>query len=704
MCDRGGKLEQLNTDERKTEVAKPHSGPGSKTRSLFVAGLSAAVLAPALMASPAQAHSDDYKGDPDFTGPSTKPISDDLNDASNKGTKNSTMYGAYIGTGGVIDGKRIWCADPGLDWPLATAFDKNSKSDVNAPNLAYVLWKYDKKRSDKADQMAWDMAIASYLKQSPEIDHRNILTKAKGVGTPKEITDRIGWDSGSKNIKAIGQEKFDKTVVPNAQKHYNEIVKDAKAKTSSVSKAGVKIDGNKVTVTATNADGKAVSGKTAKVSLSNATFANGKSSAEFKTGDKAKTYTISVSKAGVVKANVEIADAKTPSDVTRWRPKDWTDERGKNNDTTDKADGYNRYSIQDMIERKPGTPVKASTQVENKNRPSVVTTINDKDLQAGDQVYDNFTVKGLVGKDTVDVKHELYWSPTPVEQSAEKPKSAAKVGEVTSTGVGNGDHKTDTVTISDDFEGGYFYWRESIDESETTEAWESDHGIPDETGFIPYTPEGATTLSENSTEALPVKVTDEGRISGGMPGQELTVSLEAFKDDDCTVEQSPEIPEGAESLGVTNIKVVLDENGEGTYTTNALELVKDLVGEGECGAVTLVETIAKTEYSEATTSDYGIPDESINIEIPKKETPPAPDEPAPDEPAPDKPAPDQPAPDQPAPDQPKAEGPSVHTGAEAQKDMTPFWIGGGLLLAAAGGTTIYILRKRRFNLGGADED
>src|SRR5699024_12005374 len=74
-----------------------------------------------------------------------------------------------------------------------------------------------------------------------------------------------------------------------------------------------------------------------------------------------------------------------------------------------------------MIERKPGTPVKASTEVENKNRPSVVTTINDKDLQAGDEVYDNFTVKGLVGDDTVDVNHELYWSPIPVEQSAEKP-------------------------------------------------------------------------------------------------------------------------------------------------------------------------------------------------------------------------------------------------------------------------------------------
>lgn len=676
-----------------TNVAKTHTGLSGKTRALIISGLSAAVLAPALMASPAMAHKMDYEGDPDFTGPSTNSISD-IQD----GTGNATMFGAYIGQGGVLDGKRVWCADPGLEAPLASAFDSKNKSDISASDLAYVLWKYDKKRSDKADQMSWDMAIASYLKQSNEIDHRDILPKGT-IESPEKVTKDLGWDTGSENIKAVGEDKFKKTVVPDAQKHYEQIVKDAKAKSSTVDKAGIKIDGDKVTVTATNKDGKAVSGKTAKVSISGATFDGGKKTAEFKTGDKAKTYTINVSKAGTVKANVEIADAKTPTDVTRWSPKDYTDKISKEKaqaSSKPSDGGYNRYSIQDMIERKPGTPVKASTQAENKNRPSVVTTINDKDLQAGDEVYDNFTVKGLVGDDTVDVKHDLYWSPIPVEQSPEKPKSAAKVGEVTSTGVGNGEHKTDTVTIGEDFDGGYFYWRESIDESETTEAWEADHGIPDETGFIPYTPEGSTTLSEDSTDKLPIDVTDEGHISGGMPGQELTVSLEAFQDDDCTIEQSAQIPEGAKSLGVTNVKVVLDEKGEGSYETDALGLAEDLVKKGECGAVTIVETIAKTEYSEATTSDYGIPDESITIEIPKAETPPAPEKP-------DAPKPDQPKPDQPKPDQPKAEGPSVHTGAEAQTDMTPFWIGGGLLLAA-GGATAYILRKRRINLGGADED
>lgn len=677
-------------------MAKTHTGLSGKTRALVISGLSAAVLAPALMASPAQAYYEQFEGDPDFTGPSTEEITD-----TQGGDGNATMFGAYIGQGGVLDGKRVWCTDPGLEAPLATAFDKDSAEDINAPDLAYVLWKYDKKRSDQADQMSWDMAIASYLKQSNEIDHRDILPKGT-IDSPEKMTKDLGWDTGSKNIKAVGEDTFNDTVVPDAQKHYDEIVKDAKAKSSTVAKAGITIDGDEVTVTATNKDGKAVSGKTAKVSISGATFDGGKKTTEFKTGDKAKTYTINVSKAGTVKANVEIADAKTPTDVTRWRPKDYTDKKSDSasRDNREDTDGYNRYSVQDMIEAKRGTPVKASTQAENKNRPSVVTTINDKDLQAGDEVYDNFTVKGLVGDDTVDVNHELYWSPVPVEQSADKPKSAAKVGEVTSTGVGNGEHKTDTVTIGEDFDGGYFYWRESIDESETTEAWEADHGIPDETGFIPYTPEGSTTLSEDSTDTLPIDVTDEGRISGGMPGQELTVSLEAFQDDDCTIEQSAQIPEGAKSLGVTNVKVVLDEKGEGSYETDALGLAEDLVKKGECGAVTIVETIAKTEYSEATTSDYGIPDESISIEIPKAETPPAPEKP--DAPKPDQPAPEKP--DAPKPDQPKAEGPSVHTGAEAQTDMTPFWIGGGLLLAAGGAATAYVLRKRRINLGGADED
>src|SRR5699024_6798779 len=116
-----GEARQLNHRWKEPNVAKIHTGLGGKTRALVISGLSAAVLAPALMASPAQAYYGEFEGDPDFTGPSTNEVTD-----TQGGDGNATMFGAYIGQGGVLDGKRVWCADPGLEAPLATAFDKDS--------------------------------------------------------------------------------------------------------------------------------------------------------------------------------------------------------------------------------------------------------------------------------------------------------------------------------------------------------------------------------------------------------------------------------------------------------------------------------------------------------------------------------------------------------------------------------------------------
>lgn len=621
-----------------------------------------AIAAPMIASGPAMAA--DFEGpDPDFTGPTINAVTD-----TQDGADNGSMYGAYIGTGGAIDGKRIWCGDPGLDHPYADAFNADSASQVTAPNLAYVLWQYDKERGEQTDQMAWDMAIASYLKQSGEIEHRDILPD-EATDTPANVTDAIGWNEDSKNVQSVGVDVFNDDVVPAAQENYETIVAEAESKSKSITKAGIDIEGETVTVTANNSAGDGVAGRSGTVTIEGAEFAGGGTTQDFTTTEGESTFDIAISEAGEVTASVEIKDATAPENVTRWRPLDYD------------ADDYDRYSVQDMWERNPGKSISARTSITNENRPSVITTINDQDLQPGDQVYDNFTVEGLFGDSTVDIHHELYYSPVPVEQQPGKPDSATLVGELTSEGVGNGDHKTATVTIPEDIEGGYFYWRESIVEDEHTQPWEGDHGIPDETGFVPYTPEGETQISQESADVLPVEISDDGHISGGMPGQELTVSLEAFKDPNGVIEQAPEIPEGAESLGVTNLTVVLDQNGEGTYTTNLLELAEGLVEQGQSGAVTIVETIAKTDHSEEKTSDYGIPSESIVIDLPAPEEPPTPEEP----PAPEKP-------EEPKPEQPKP-GPTVQTGGSAERSMTPFALAGGLLAAAMGAALFG--RKRR---------
>lgn len=621
-------------------ISRPRSGARKALSLAVMAGVSGAMILGS--ATGAHAARGDFTGDPAFTGPTTNPVTD-----SQGGAENATMYGAYIPSGGVLEGKRVYCADGGLDWPAANAFEKGSDTRVNAPKLAYVFNKYEgKDQGSKAKNMARDMAVSSFVKHSKEIRHRHIV----GVHSPSEITGGIGWDMNSSNVKDIGASTFQKDVLPEAQRLFDQMLKETENLKAQPKKLGIDLDveAGKATVTLTDGKGEAVSGYDAKVTLTGATFADGKTSTTVETGDEAVEIPVSIDEPGKITANVEVKDIP-PTDVIRWTPKGYTDKKADSadpdlNPNMGSRDGYNRYSVQEVYEGTKPTSLSASTEAINKSRPSVVTTISDPDLRAGDQVYDNFDVSGLGESETVDVHHELWYSPVKPEQTTTEPQDGhVLIEEITSEGVGNGSHRTDEtaelVTLPDDVAGGYLYWRESIEGTETTEGWEAEYGIPDETGFIPYKPVGQTNISETETASLPIEIHDDGRITGGMPGQVLTVSLEAFQDADCVIEQSAEIPEDATSLGVTTIEVTLDENGEGTYSTDKLELAEGLVEAGQCGAVTIVETIAGTDYNEPEVSDYGIPEESIVIDIPAPEEP----EPNPEEPQP-KSQPDKPNP------------------------------------------------------------
>ena len=116
------------------------------------------------------------------------------------GKDNGTMYGAYLPSGGVLDGKKVWCADPGLDWPYADAYADGSDTKIKAPKLAYVFNEFDVPGSE-IKNMARDIALASYLKQNGENRHRAILD----VGSPESITNGIGWNEDSKNVKKVGK-------------------------------------------------------------------------------------------------------------------------------------------------------------------------------------------------------------------------------------------------------------------------------------------------------------------------------------------------------------------------------------------------------------------------------------------------------------------------------------------------------------------
>ena len=53
------------------------------------------------------------------------------------------MYGAYIPSSGVLSGNRVWCIDRGLNQPMGNGYDESGRSSVEAPELAYILAKWD---------------------------------------------------------------------------------------------------------------------------------------------------------------------------------------------------------------------------------------------------------------------------------------------------------------------------------------------------------------------------------------------------------------------------------------------------------------------------------------------------------------------------------------------------------------------------------
>src|SRR5699024_2050557 len=76
-----------------------------------------------------------------FTGVTTNPETD-----SEGGQDNGVMYGAYIPSSGELNGKRVFCVDAGLAQPDGEGYGESGKKDVEAPELSYILAKWDTDR------------------------------------------------------------------------------------------------------------------------------------------------------------------------------------------------------------------------------------------------------------------------------------------------------------------------------------------------------------------------------------------------------------------------------------------------------------------------------------------------------------------------------------------------------------------------------
>lgn len=636
--------------------SKVVSGTGFRRAVSF--GAAAAVIAgSALAVSPAMADKGDYKGDPDFTGATTNVETDQNGD-----DENATMFGAYIPSAGYMKDLRVWCIDAGLDWPYGDGFKEADAKDAKAAQLSYLMAKFDKERGSQADQMSYDMALSEHIHGSDELKHRDILD----TRSIDEVTKGLGWDEDSKNVKAVGAAKFKDTVLPDAVKYSKQMTDEAK-KYAGDGTFSVKVDVAKdkgkdsgtATVSLVNSKGTVVPGFDGTLTVDGAKAEK----TAIKSGTEATVVKLSDFDGSTAKVSATFKSLPTGS-VTVHTPKDY------------KTSDFDRYNLQQVVQKQT-TKASASDSVNidvPKSSPKVTTTISAKEVKPGDKVHDNFTVSGLEEGQKVDVSHTLYASKTKPEQGKEVPKDAEKLGTVVSKDVTNGDHKSPTVTIPDDFSG-WVTWTEEIKADEDNAGWESDYGIPDETGFAKAQPTIKTTASDDIT-ALPAKAHDTGVIEDCFPGSEITIKTEAYFEADGTIEQSKTAPKDAKKLGEIEQKVTCEDDGTAKYETKPMNLPDDLVKPGEKGAISFKVSGSENEYNTSFTDDYGVPSEVVNVEVPKGEKPAEPTTPAP------------------APDEPKKE---VKTGAYADGSgpNTGLIIGGGAaaLLAIAGAATYFIRRQ-----------
>ena len=447
-------------------------------RRLPVVGTTIALIAGStLLASPATAAPElgpqlsTYEGEPDFTGVTTNPETDNQG-----GVENATMYGAYIPSSGPLSGKRVWCIDRGLTQPMGSGYDEGGKSTVEAPELAYILAKWDEPRSDMADQMAHDMAIGEHVHSSDEIDHRDILDDR----SLEEVTDGIGWNEDSKNLKDLGAEAFYDEVLPEAY-DLSALMGDEAEKYAGdgTYKAKVTIDedSSAAVVSLVNSEGVSVPGFDGELTVDGAeaettTITSGEEPVEVPLD-----FTDEVPDASV---SVTFSGLPTGS-VTKWDPKDFD------------ADDYDRANLQSVIEGQE-TTAEASDSYQGLYTPQVSSQVSvDEIAELPAKVTDKVRLENCApGEPVEDTKVEAYAEEGRISQSEDAPEDAELIEtftpDVTCGDDGTAEFETDALELDADFvepgEEKSVTFVASAPAAGANEAWSHDYGVPSETVAI----------------------------------------------------------------------------------------------------------------------------------------------------------------------------------------------------------------------------
>ncbi|GAA1537390.1 LPXTG cell wall anchor domain-containing protein [Brevibacterium picturae] len=569
-----------------------------------------------------------------------------------------TWYGAYT----TFTDTHAYCIDAGKQSPLPKYFKGSQSEKITTAQTAWALHEYSE--SESADVQA---ALSALARLDETIAHNHKIPPQEPGDLDKKFTGAAKQFSKIKAEaeKFAGPYTLDVSLTPvldmpvlepyGKQGPNDGDFKRVENGNDDDKKVQLPTT-NKVTlsVSLTSASGTAVPGIPIALDTTGAADPPESLTSE----EKPVVITLTLDAPGTVTAKASASLA--PESVLLYEPQ-----------TTNR--------VQRVITPDEPVTVSAQAKVDMTSQPRVSTEISDQTPQPGDAITDKFTVAGLVGDHTVTVEHEL-WQTQSVPEPGKKNDDAEVIAQVTSKDVGNGTHRTEAITVPQDFRG-WMYFTETIAGDKSTEEWKGIHGQPRETGFVPWAPSAETeaVLEVN-------QVHDEVTVSGLRPGGEAVITMTAYHS-----ETKPKQSKEADGKGLQSqdITVVGDQDGTATVSSEAIEM--------PVGWVTYVTTIHGNDVHQEWRSDWGIPDETVHR--PPEETPTEPPEgpstppPPPEEPESPEAPPAEPV-TEPVADEPAAPAPPAQlprTGTTGNGML----IGAGIFLIGLGATALLITGSRR---------
>lgn len=324
--------------------------------------------------------------------------------------------------------------------------------------------------------MAHDMAISEHVHSSEEIDHRDILDDR----SLEEVTDGIGWNEDSQNLKDIGADKFSDDVLPDAY-DLSALMGDEAAKYAGngtyEAEVSIDADSSTATVSLVNSEGVEVPGFEGELSVDGAEA----ETTDITSGEEPVEVPLDFAD-DVPDASVSVTFSGLPTgSVTQWDPKDFD------------ADDYGRTSLQGVIEGQE-TTAEASDSHQGFYTPEVSSQVSVNeitDLPA--TVTDKVRLDHCAPGETIDdAKVDVYAEDGTIAQSKSVPEDAELLEtftpDVTCGEDGTADFETEKLALDADFvEPGKeksLTFVASAPASGSNETFSHEYGVPSETVAI----------------------------------------------------------------------------------------------------------------------------------------------------------------------------------------------------------------------------